>query len=80
MSFKRTFDPWSLKISALKLGIIYIKIKHELHFLASRLDKSQLSGYNGTWIIGCVTRSFISTYCELISFLSLRILVQQTHF
>jgi len=65
MSCKRMFDPWSLKNSALKLDIIHTKIKHALHFLALSLDKSQLSGYNGTWIIGCVTRSFISTYCSL---------------
>jgi len=71
MSFKRTFDLWTLEKSALKLGIIYIKIKHEPHLLTSSLDKSQLSGYNDTWIICCVTESFSSTYCEWISFFSL---------
>jgi len=68
MSFKRTFDLWSLKKSDLKLGIIYIKIKHEPHSVTLSPDKSHLSGYNDTWITGCGTKSFSGTYCELISF------------
>jgi hypothetical protein len=73
MSFKRTLDLWSLKKSALKPGIIYIKIKHEPHFLTLSLDKFQLSGYNGTWIICCGTKSFSGTYCVFF------FLVQRTH-